>query len=75
MSEQSSETQVITNANGHVLFVRYDPKNEKWWLPGRNVEPYTHPDDRAHQLLTQMEGPNAGDPVHDQVKSFRGRQG
>ena len=80
MSEQSVETQVIanlviTNADGHVLFVRYDPENEKWWLPGRDVEPYTHPDDRAIQVLTEMEGLEAGEPVFDHVESFRGRRG
>jgi len=28
---------VITNSAGQVLFVRYDPDNEKWWLPGSDV--------------------------------------
>ncbi|MDE0242216.1 MAG: hypothetical protein OXK82_12980 [Deltaproteobacteria bacterium] len=48
MTEETVATQVIANLvvtdrDGHVLFVRHDPDSEKWWLPGRDVEPYTHP--------------------------------
>ena len=80
MNDQNVATQVIanlviTNKQGEVLFVRYDPENEKWWLPGRDVEPYTHPDDRARQVLAEMEGLKAGVPHFDHVESFRGRRG
>ena len=80
MSEKSVETQVIanlviTNDDGHVLFVRYDPESEKWWLPGRDVEPYTHPDDHARQVVAEMDGLVAREPQFDHVESFRGRRG
>ncbi len=80
MNEQSVATQVIvnlviTNKNGEVLFVRYDLENEKWWLPGRDVEPYTHPDDRAQEVLSELDGLKVGEPRFGHVESFRGRRG
>ena len=38
---------VATNPSGEVLFVKYDLEDERWWLPGGDLEPYEHPDDRA----------------------------
>ncbi len=80
MTEETVATQVIANLvvtdrHGRVLFVRHDPDNGKWWLPGRDVEPYTHPDDTAGAVLDEMAGLDAGKPKFDHVESFRGRRG
>jgi hypothetical protein len=80
MSESKVDIQIIANlvvrnARGQVLFVRYDPDNEKWWLPGRDVEPYTHPDDTAAQVLRQVGGIEASACELCYVDSFRGRRG
>jgi ADP-ribose pyrophosphatase YjhB (NUDIX family) len=80
MSEPSVDTQVIANLvvrddEGRVLFVRYDPENEKWWLPGEDVQPFTHPDDTAVKVLADLAGLKAGAPRLDHVESFRGRRG
>ncbi|MBC6440689.1 MAG: hypothetical protein GDA49_09850 [Rhodospirillales bacterium] len=53
----------------------YDPDSEKWWLPGRDVAPCTHPDDTAKAVLDEMDGLDAGEPAFDHVESFRGRRG
>ncbi len=77
MSEETVATQVIANLvvtdrDGRVLFVRHDPESGKWWLPGRDVEPYTHPDDTAEAVLAGLE---TCEPEFDHVESFRGRRG
>ncbi|MDE0046137.1 MAG: hypothetical protein OXU19_09795 [bacterium] len=80
MTEETVATQVIANLvvtdrDGHVLFVRHDPDSEKWWLPGRDVEPYTHPDDTAGAVLADLTGLETVKPEFDHVESFRGRRG
>ena len=80
MNDKPVETQVIANLvvrddQGRVLFVRYDPENEKWWLPGNDVEPFTHPDDTAAKTLADLPGLDAGTPHLNHVESFRGRRG
>ena len=40
---------VVRNGAGDVLFVKYDSEDERWWLPGDDLVPYQHPDDRARQ--------------------------
>jgi len=80
MTDETVATQVIANVvvtdpDGRVLFVRYDPESEKWWLPGRDVAPYTHPDDTARAVLDEMDGLDAGAPEFDHLESFRGRRG
>ena len=55
VSTQVIANLVVRNPNGEVLFVRYDPENEKWWLPGGDVEPYSHPDEAAAKSLTRNE--------------------
>jgi len=80
MTDTPVDTQVIANlvvhdGAGRVLFVRYDPDSDKWWLPGDDVEPFTHPDDAAAKVLAALPGIKAGAPRLDHVESFRGRRG
>lgn len=80
MTTESVETQVIANlvvrnAEGAVLFVRYDPENEKWWLPGQDVMPFTHPDDAAADVAASFEGLAVRSCRLSHVDSFRGRRG
>ncbi len=80
MTDKPVDTQVIANLvvrgnDGHILFVRYDPENEKWWLPGEDVEPFTHPDETAAKLLADLPGLDAGAPRLAHVESFHGRRG
>ena len=74
------ETQLIANlvvadGAGSVLLVRHDPDDERWWLPGDDLEPYQHPDERARELLEELTGLEVGDSVMVRVDSFRGRRG
>ncbi len=80
MTTDSVETQVIANlvvrnAQGAVLFVRYDPENEKWWLPGQDVAPFTHPDSAAAEAVADLDGLAVRHCRLDHVESFRGRRG
>jgi ADP-ribose pyrophosphatase YjhB (NUDIX family) len=80
MAEQQPEIQLIANlvvrrGDGQLLFVRYHPDDERWWLPGEDLEPYEHPDDRAHEILAGFNGLKADDPQLSFVESFRGRRG
>lgn len=80
MTTETVATQVIANlvvsdGKGRVLLVRYDPEDEKWWLPGRDVEPFTHPDDTAKAVLAELAGIESEGPRFHHVESFRGRRG
>ena len=75
VSTQVIANLVVRNPNGEVLFVRYDPENEKWWLPGGDVEPYSHPDEAAAKIIRQIDGVEASACALNYVDSFRGRRG
>ena len=80
MTDDNVATQVIANlvvsdAAGRVLLVRYDADDEKWWLPGQDVAPFTHPDDAASAALAQIGGIACEPPRLHHVESFRGRRG
>ena len=75
VSTQVIANLVVRNATGEVLFVRYDPSNEKWWLPGGDVEPYSHPDEAAAKILKQIDGVEVSVCTLNHVESFRGRRG
>lgn len=65
---------VVTRNDGRVLFVRYDPDDERWWLPGEDLDPYEHPDERARKELARFGlEPDRLQMVF--VESFRGRRG
>ena len=79
MNEQP-EIQLIANVvarrqDGRVLFVRYHADDERWWLPGEDLEPYEHPNDRAAKTLERLGGLTVGPLTLDSVESFRGRRG
>ena len=80
MSKTSVDIQIIANlvvrnGKGEVLFVRYDPESEKWWLPGGDVEPFTHPDEARDKALQDFPGLEVGARSLSFVESFRGRRG
>lgn len=65
---------VVEDEAGRILFVRYDPDDERWWLPGEDLEPYEHPDERARKELARFGlEPDRMEMVF--VESFRGRRG
>ena len=74
---------VVSNEDGEVLLVRYDPAGEpevpdadaRWWLPGAELEPYSHPDDAAADALAEIDGLSVTATRLTGVESFRGRRG
>ncbi len=66
---------VVCNRAGDVLFVRYDPENEKWWLPGGDVEAFTHPDEARDKALRDFDTLEVRSRSLSFVESFRGRRG
>jgi ADP-ribose pyrophosphatase YjhB (NUDIX family) len=66
---------VVQREDGKVLLLRYDADDERWWLPGEDLDPYEHPDERARQVLDELPGLEAGDPQMIFIESFRGRRG
>ena len=81
MTEKQPDVQVISNlvvrdGGGRVLLVRYDADDERWWLPGRDVVPYQHPDEAAAEVLAEYPGLAVrAQPAMAFVESFRGRRG
>jgi ADP-ribose pyrophosphatase YjhB (NUDIX family) len=79
MTERQPDIQLISNlvvinTHGKVLFVRYDEEDDRWWLPGEDLEPYEHPDARAEKELARF-GLTADRLEMSFVESFRGRRG
>ena len=66
---------VVTRPDGQVLFVRYDPDDERWWLPGEDLNPYEHPDEAARRILAEFKGLTVGAIDMREIESFRGRRG
>jgi ADP-ribose pyrophosphatase YjhB (NUDIX family) len=66
---------VVTAPDGRVLLVRYDEDDERWWLPGGDLEPYEHPDEAADRVLAGLPGLAPKERVLAFVESFRGRRG
>jgi ADP-ribose pyrophosphatase YjhB (NUDIX family) len=65
---------VVVNPDGKILFVRYDEEDDRWLLPGEDLEPYEHPDTRAEKELSRF-GLTADRAEMVFVESFRGRRG
>ena len=65
---------VVVNRDGNVLFVRYDEDDDRWWLPGEDLEPYEHPDARAEKELARF-ALTADHLDLIFIESFRGRRG
>ncbi len=73
------DTQVIANlvihdGGGRVLLTKYDSEVDRWWLPGQDVEPFTHPDDEAKKIVDSLQISAQG-LAFKRVQSFRGRRG
>jgi ADP-ribose pyrophosphatase YjhB (NUDIX family) len=80
MDERGPDVQLIANLvvvrpDGHVLLVRYRPDDERWWLPGGDLEPYEHPDERAREILAGFPGLTVDATTMGEIESFRGRRG
>jgi hypothetical protein len=80
MEKANPDIQLISNMvvqdnAGRVLFVKYDPEDERWWLPGDDLVPYQHPDDRAAEILNGLQGLTWSDLKLEFIESFRGRRG
>jgi ADP-ribose pyrophosphatase YjhB (NUDIX family) len=80
MGQQQPEIQLISNLvvvrpDGRVLFVRYHADDERWWLPGEDLEPYEHPDERAQAILAGFPGLSVSSMTMEEIESFRGRRG
>jgi ADP-ribose pyrophosphatase YjhB (NUDIX family) len=65
---------VVTDGRGRVLLTRYDDDESTWWLPGRNLEPYEHPDEALQRALAGLVSASRRSTLHH-VESFRGRRG
>ena len=66
---------VVQDEGGRILFVKYDPENDRWWLPGDDLTPYQHPDERVREILDGLTGLVWDDLKMVFVESFRGRRG
>ncbi len=66
---------VVTTPTDEVLFVRYDPDRERWWLPGADLHPYEHPDEATRRVLAELPGLSVRSARMQEVESFRGRRG
>jgi hypothetical protein len=80
MEKADPDIQLISNLvvqddTGRVLFVKYDPEDERWWLPGDDLVPYQHPDERAAEILNGLPGLTWSDLKMEFIQSFRGRRG
>jgi ADP-ribose pyrophosphatase YjhB (NUDIX family) len=80
VNAQQPEIQLIANLvvrgpDGRVLLVRYHSDDERWWLPGEDLEPYEHPDERARAALDRIGGITPSSFELAFVESFRGRRG
>ena len=81
MTEKQPDVQVVSNLvvrndDGRVLLVRYEADDERWWLPGRDLVPYQHPDEAAAEILGEYPGLEMREqPALAFVESFRGRRG
>lgn len=66
---------VVARADGRVLLVKHDPDDERWWLPGDDLEPYEHPDEAADRVLKTLPGLAVKARELSFIESFRGRRG
>lgn len=65
---------VVRNDQGQFLLTKLNPELDRWWLPGADVEPFTHPDEQAQKILDGL-GLVAESLEFKRVQSFRGRRG
>jgi len=66
---------LIVRRGGEILFVQHEQNEDAWWLPGEDLQPYEHPDDRAKRVLEDLGGLKVAGFKMTHVESFRGRRG
>jgi ADP-ribose pyrophosphatase YjhB (NUDIX family) len=66
---------VIENDEGLVLYARDESQDERWWLPGADLEAYEHPDEAAARVIRALPGLEAERTTLSSIESFRGRRG
>ncbi len=72
---QLTSNVVIVNEKNEVLLTRYDPDDERWWIPGASLETYEHPDAAAARALADVGQSDKLAATMKHVESFRGRRG
>ncbi len=72
---QLTSNVVIVNDKNEVLLTRYDPDDERWWIPGASLETYEHPDAAAGRALADIGQSDELTATMKHVESFRGRRG
>jgi ADP-ribose pyrophosphatase YjhB (NUDIX family) len=72
---QLTSNVVIINEKNEVLLTRYDPDDERWWIPGATLETYEHPDAAAGRALADVGQSDKLTATLKHVESFRGRRG
>lgn len=72
---QLTANVVIVNDKNEVLLTRYDPDDERWWIPGASLETYEHPDAAAGRALLDVGQSDKLPATMKHVESFRGRRG
>jgi ADP-ribose pyrophosphatase YjhB (NUDIX family) len=81
MMQHPTDVQLIANLvvvrpDGRVLLIRYHDDDDRWWLPGEDLEAYEHPDAVAGRIVAEtFPGLAASRPALDHIESFRGRRG
>ena len=65
---------VALTEDNRVVLTRYDPDDERWWLPGAELEPCEHPDEVAARIAADVSA-SCGAPRLHHLESFRGRRG
>jgi len=65
---------VALNERGEIALTRYETEDERWWLPGSDLQPFAHPDALAAELAASI-SPQLPTPNLHHLESFRGRRG
>jgi ADP-ribose pyrophosphatase YjhB (NUDIX family) len=66
---------VVHSGDGRVALTRYDASDERWWLPGAELDPYEHPDAVAERAARDAGLSLEASPRLSHIESFRGRRG
>jgi ADP-ribose pyrophosphatase YjhB (NUDIX family) len=66
---------VIVNSKREVLLTRYEPDDERWWIPGASLDTYEHPDAASKRALVDVAQSESLTTTMKHVESFRGRRG
>ncbi len=66
---------VLLDPSNRVLLVRRDPDEDKWWLPGEDLEAYEHPDERVAEVIASLGVEVLKPSKLIFIESFKGRRG